>query len=136
MSDKDFVAALRDIIREEISRALLKPPEGEKWPEFYWNVYRAVWMIPYGRVASYGAIARKAGHAKGAAQSVGNALAALGSDCRYVPWWRVVRSDGSMSGRQVDQRPLLEPEGIKFDDEGRVPERFFCDSAWGDTESA
>lgn len=136
MSDSNFMALLRDIIREEICRAVLKPPEGKEWTSFQWDVYRAVWMIPYGQVASYGDVAKKSGH-PGAAQSVGNALAALGSDCRYVPWWRVVHSSGripehhsSTVGQLIDRRPLLEIEGINVDETGPVPKvhkRFFCD---------
>jgi methylated-DNA-protein-cysteine methyltransferase-like protein len=59
-------------------------------------------------VASYGEIASRAGH-PGAARAVGTVLATTDG----LPWWRVVRSDGTLaanrSGRQAE---LLRGEGV------------------------
>jgi methylated-DNA-protein-cysteine methyltransferase-like protein len=87
------------------------------WPRFY-DIIRA---IPYGRVATYGDVARMAGNPR-AARDVGWALSALpkGSD---VPWWRVVNRQGGLSCRSngtVLQAELLTEEGIVFDAEGRL----------------
>jgi len=96
---------------------------------FYRKVHNAVRRIPPGRVATYGGIARVVGF-PGRARQVGYALAALrdGSD---VPWHRVINARGEVSARAGGsgferlQRVLLEAEGIRFDDRGRVDlERF------------
>lgn len=70
-------------------------------------VRRVVRGIPAGEVASYGQVAARAGF-PGAARAVGAALD--GS----IPWWRVVRSDGSVAlgERQAD---LLRAEGVRVD---------------------
>ena len=63
-----------------------------------------------GEVVSYGEVARRAGY-PGAARAVGNVLArGVG-----VPWWRVVRADGSLAahGRE-EQRRRLTREGVRF----------------------
>jgi len=79
--------------------------------------------IPNGMVASYGQIA--AFVERCSPLMVGYAMAALpfGSD---VPWHRVVNHKGFISPRgdgdesiQV-QRALLEAEGVRFDDNGRI----------------
>jgi methylated-DNA-protein-cysteine methyltransferase-like protein len=61
-----------------------------------------------GEVASYGEIAVRAGY-PGAARAVG----ALLSTTHDLPWWRVVRSDGTLaSGSPGRQAALLRSEGI------------------------
>jgi methylated-DNA-protein-cysteine methyltransferase related protein len=88
----------------------------------YRAIYRVVRRIPRGRVATYGEVARLAGH-PGAARQVGYALHALpdGSD---VPWHRVINARGEISPRAEEgpehlQRALLEEEGVVFDLRGR-----------------
>lgn len=78
--------------------------------------------VPYGRVATYGQIARVAGlgdHAR----MVGYALAALPSSTA-VPWHRVINAQGMVSPRRsgdsLSQRLRLEREGVRFDGRGRV----------------
>jgi len=61
------------------------------------RIYAAVRAIPRGRVASYGEVARRAGLRRGA-RTVGWALAALPAGTT-VPWWRVVRADGTIAPR-------------------------------------
>lgn len=91
--------------------------------DFNARVHEAVRDVPSGRVASYGAIAERAGR-PGAARAVGAVLRALpeGAD---VPWWRVINARGRLTiprvghGRSL-QRALLEEEGVEFGDDGRV----------------
>jgi methylated-DNA-protein-cysteine methyltransferase-like protein len=71
--------------------------------------------IPYGRVTSYGAIARYLGSAK-SARTVGWAMKASSGD-ETVPAHRVVNSKGILTGKHHFQgtnlmQQLLESEGI------------------------
>ncbi len=54
-------------------------------------VLQIVEQIPAGRATTYGAIADHVGH--GGPRQVGRVLALEGGG---VPWWRVVRADGSL----------------------------------------
>lgn len=65
-------------------------------PSFDTLVYRAVREIPRGKVATYGQIARIAGH-PGAARAVGNALH-RNPDSSGTPCYRVVSARGDLSG--------------------------------------
>jgi alkylated DNA nucleotide flippase Atl1 len=58
--------------------------------DFVSRVLDIVESIPPGRVMAYGDIAAAIGSR--AARAVGSVMARYGSD---VPWWRVVRADGS-----------------------------------------
>ncbi|MGH7904469.1 MAG: MGMT family protein [Candidatus Dormibacteraceae bacterium] len=61
-----------------------------------------------GEVVSYGEIAIRAGR-PGAARAVGNVLAAS----EGLPWWRVVRRDGSLArSKDGRQAALLGREGV------------------------
>jgi len=99
-----------------------------RWETFY----RQVRKVPRGRVASYGQIAELAG-LEGHARQVGYALHALPADSG-VPWHRVVNAKGEISPRSAGdshelQRMLLEAEGVKFDERGRVERRYFIGQA-------
>jgi methylated-DNA-protein-cysteine methyltransferase-like protein len=102
------------------------------------QVYKIVRKIPSGRVTTYGAISRLL-NGKLSAQGVGWALNALkqraskGQEASKdsfhsgnVPWHRVINSQGGISTSnnvgipQDYQRTLLEAEGIKFTEDGRV----------------
>ncbi|XZG71033.1 MGMT family protein [Chitinibacteraceae bacterium HSL-7] len=77
--------------------------------------------VPYGRVATYGDIARLAGAPRHARQ-VGLALRESAQD---LPWHRIVNQQGKVSARGLDgsddlQRVLLEAEGVEFDGAGRL----------------
>ncbi|HVP40258.1 MAG TPA: MGMT family protein [Candidatus Saccharimonadales bacterium] len=99
------------------------------------RVYRVVCAIPPGRVMTYGQIAELVGRPAGvaartyagvAARWVGAAMARAPD---FVPWQRVINSQGRISprpGRGPDeQRRLLEAEGVEFSARGRVDlERF------------
>jgi alkylated DNA nucleotide flippase Atl1 len=54
-------------------------------------VLSLVERIPSGRVTTYGLIAEAVG--RGGARGVGRVMALYGAP---VPWWRVVRADGSL----------------------------------------
>jgi methylated-DNA-protein-cysteine methyltransferase-like protein len=93
-------------------------------PSSYARIYAVVRRIPKGRVATYGQVAELAGLPR-AARQVGYAMAALRPGTR-VPWQRVVNARGQVSeraapGAEALQRVLLEREGVRFDDAGRVP---------------
>jgi alkylated DNA nucleotide flippase Atl1 len=65
-------------------------------PELYAElVLRCVEQIPRGRVSTYGTIAEVVGAVLGGGgpRQVGSVMAAHGGP---VPWWRVVRADGSL----------------------------------------
>jgi len=81
--------------------------------------------IPPGRVVSYGAIAELSGSPAGAAgaRQVARILHSM-SRSYGLPWWRVVRKDGSIAlgdeeGRILQSR-LLESEGVEFASPGRI----------------
>jgi methylated-DNA-protein-cysteine methyltransferase related protein len=72
-------------------------------------VRRIVRGIPRGRVLSYGEVALRAGKPRGA-RAVVRALHQLDD----VPWWRVVRSDGTLAPQVArEQAQLLAAEGLK-----------------------
>jgi methylated-DNA-protein-cysteine methyltransferase-like protein len=87
--------------------------------KLYERIYAIVRQIPYGKVASYGQIARLVGGCS--AQMIGFALAALrtSTSAEDVPWQRVVNGEGKISphgfgvGSNI-QRVLLEEEGVEF----------------------
>ena len=65
--------------------------------EYVESVLAIVEAIPRGRVTSYGAIAEVVG---GGPRRVGSVMAQHGGP---VPWWRVVRADGSLPPSHHDQ---------------------------------
>jgi methylated-DNA-protein-cysteine methyltransferase-like protein len=74
------------------------------------EVMKVIKAIPAGRVSSYGEVALDAGF-PGAARAVGNLLATS----EGLPWWRVVRADGSLSARnRSEQAQRLRAEGVKI----------------------
>ncbi|MEO7428315.1 MAG: MGMT family protein [Acidimicrobiales bacterium] len=66
--------------------------------------------LAVGEVVSYGEVARRAGR-PGTARAVGGFLAEHGAD---LPWWRVVRADGSLATHhQREQATRLRAEGVE-----------------------
>ena len=85
---------------------------------FYDKVYEVANRIPYGRVTSYGAIAKYLGAAR-SARMVGYAM--NGSHGKDVPAHRVVNRKGLLTGKHHFEgthlmQQLLESEGIKVRD--------------------
>jgi|APLak6261679142_1056127.scaffolds.fasta_scaffold00064_53 methylated-DNA-protein-cysteine methyltransferase-like protein len=71
-------------------------------------VERAVKSIPRGETASYARVALMAGK-PGAARAVVRALHSL----EGIPWWRVVRSDGTLAPAvKAEQAKKLAAEGV------------------------
>jgi len=69
------------------------------------EVLERVRAIPEGKVAAYGEIT------PGAPRHAGRVLSeSLEPD---VPWWRVVRADGSLA-KGLRQKALLRAEGVRF----------------------
>ncbi len=87
------------------------------------SVYALVSAIPSGSVTSYGMVAAMAGRPH-APRAVGGALSALPEDLD-VPWWRVIGSSGRISTSSIHhtaqiQRALLENEGVRLTERGRI----------------
>lgn len=87
------------------------------------RIYAAIAAIPPGRVASYGAIAARAGM-PGRARLVGRLLGEVPGG-RVLPWFRVLRASGHIamppgSPGFREQCRLLRAEGVEVSN-GRVP---------------
>ncbi|NMH28537.1 MGMT family protein [Flavobacterium silvaticum] len=97
---------------------------------FFDKVYEVARQIPYGRVTSYGAIARALG-STGSSRMVGWAMNASG--LKDVPAHRVVNRVGLLTGKHHFEgtnlmQQLLESEGIKVKDNKIVDfEKYFWD---------
>ena len=85
---------------------------------FFKQVYAIVEQIPYGKVVSYGQIARMLGRPR-AAREVGWAMRCCPE---HLPWQRVVMADGSITGGVYAdiRRSILEAEDVVFLPDGRV----------------
>ena len=99
--------------------------------ESHARVYEAIAAIPRGRVASYGAIAARAG-LPGRARLVGKLLGET-PEGMELPWYRVLRANGQIalppgSRGFREQCRLLRAEGVEVVN-GRVPlSRFGLDA--------
>lgn len=91
----------------------------------YTRIYAVVQRIPYGKVATYGQVARLA-NLTGQARLVGYALYRLPSRQADIPWHRVINAKGEISydafrhGDDDLQRVLLEAEGVVFAADGKI----------------
>jgi methylated-DNA-protein-cysteine methyltransferase-like protein len=84
--------------------------------DFFSKVYEVTKRIPYGRITSYGAIARYLGSGR-SARMVGWALNVSHSNREFIPAHRVVNRNGLLSGKfhfgnSTTMEQLLENEGI------------------------
>ena len=90
-------------------------------PEEYVElVLTCVEQIPRGRVSTYGAIAEAVGEVAGGGgpRQVGSIMASYGGP---VPWWRVVRADGSLPpSHQGEARQAYLEEGTPLRPSGNV----------------
>lgn len=84
---------------------------------FFSRVYEIARKIPYGRVCTYGIIARHIGSPQ-AARMVGWAMNKSGLEKKFVPAHRVVNRNGILTGKHhfpnsETMKEMLESEGIK-----------------------
>lgn len=89
--------------------------------DFFEQVYQVVRLIPYGRVSSYGAIARYLGSAR-SSRMVGWAMNNSHNQFPVVPAHRVVNRIGLLTGKAFfglsnQMQLLLEAEGIEVKDD-------------------
>lgn len=102
---------------------------------FFDLVHEVVKKIPYGRVTSYGAIARYLGSG-GSSRMVGWALNASKHSLENIPAHRVVNRNGLLTGKihfganDIMQR-LLESEGLIIKDNRIIN---FADKFWDPRE--
>lgn len=109
------------------SAPFTSPPDRDFFNALVWDIVR---QIPAGKVTTYGQIAAlipappgmsARDYAAWGARWVGGAMAACPAD---VPWQRVINAQGKISLRRgpgyLNQRKLLEAEGVLFDDNERV----------------
>lgn len=83
-------------------------------------VLRCVELVPRGRVTTYGAIAEVVGELAGGGgpRQVGAIMASYGGP---VPWWRVVRADGSLPpSHDTEARQAYLEEGTPLRPSGNV----------------
>ncbi|MDH0030970.1 MULTISPECIES: MGMT family protein [unclassified Acinetobacter] len=84
--------------------------------ELHRQILQVIALIPDGKVASYGQIAKLAGLPKHA-RLVGYVLKHLDKESQ-IPWYRVINSQGKISVTRMDekgnnvQQDLLEAEGV------------------------
>jgi len=88
----------------------------DKKTSFFQKVFDVVSLIPYGKVTSYGAIAKYLGSAK-SARLVGWAMNASIKANKIIPAHRVVNRNGLLTGKhhfsgENMMQQLLENEGI------------------------
>lgn len=116
------------------------PPDKESYDRRVWQI---VWQIPYGMVFTYGQIAamipppaeidppdydriapRWVGYAMNRVMSESLNAAPQGDE-PHIPWQRVINSRGGISLAEgsypaIQQRTLLEAEGVRFSPAGLV----------------
>lgn len=88
---------------------------------FFEKVYEITSLIPWGRVTTYGAIARCLGSA-GSARMVGWALNNCHSLDQFIPAHRVVNRNGLLTGKHhfgtsTAMQQLLENENVRVEDD-------------------
>jgi methylated-DNA-protein-cysteine methyltransferase-like protein len=89
--------------------------------DFFARVYEVTRLIPFGRVTSYGAIARYLATGK-SARMVGWALNICHSNPEFIPAHRVVNRKGLLTGKRhfgnsSTMQQLLENEGLIVEDD-------------------
>jgi len=100
-------------------------------PFIFEHVHQIVCLVPYGRVTTYGAIARYLGSAQ-SARMVGWAMNACKQSATPVPAHRVINRQGLLTGKHHfgcdNMQQLLEAEGIQVKNNQVVDfERLFWD---------
>jgi len=88
---------------------------------FFGLVYEVTRLVPYGRITSYGAIARYLGTGR-SARMVGWALNSSHTSSDFIPAHRVVNRNGMLTGKHhfgnsSTMQQLLENEGFTVEDD-------------------
>lgn len=109
-------------MKKILNKVKTKKTSAKKKNDFFDKVYKVVSKIPYGKVATYGDIAKACG-IRSSARTVGWAL--NGAKDSGLPCHRVVNRFGALTGKlhfgSYDlMEDLLRSEGVKFDKEGCV----------------
>jgi methylated-DNA-protein-cysteine methyltransferase-like protein len=98
-------------------------PRGKKKTDndFFLRVCEVTKQIPYGRITSYGAIARYLGSGR-SARMVGWALNVSHNNPEFIPAHRVVNRNGLLTGKRhfgnsTTMEQLLANEGIIIEDD-------------------
>jgi methylated-DNA-protein-cysteine methyltransferase-like protein len=89
--------------------------------DFFSRVYEVTKLIPYGRVTSFGAIAKYLGAAR-SARMVGWALNVCHTSNDFIPAHRVVNRNGLLTGKfhfgnSTTMEQLLNNEGIETEND-------------------
>jgi methylated-DNA-protein-cysteine methyltransferase-like protein len=89
--------------------------------DFFENVYSVTKLIPFGRITTYGAIARYLGTGR-SARMVGWALNVSHNNPEFIPAHRVVNRNGLLTGKSHfgnsdTMKQLLQNEGIIIEDD-------------------
>ena len=99
--------------------------------DFFAQVYEVTKCIPYGRITSYGAIARYLGSGR-SARMVGWALNVCHSNTEFIPAHRVTNRNGLLTGKHhfgnsTTMEQLLKNEGIIIENDRIInfKERFW-----------
>lgn len=96
--------------------------------ELRFQIHQLVRQIPQGKVTNYGAIGT-ACKPPISGYVCGRLMQDTPPD---VPWWRVVAKDGSLPAAKRspelgrEQRLLLKNEGVAFEANGKVQQKYFC----------
>lgn len=111
-----------------LKMARQKSPENS---DFFSRVYELTKLIPYGRITSYGAIARYLGSGR-SARMVGWALNSCHSRPEFIPAHRVVNREGLLTGKlhfgnSTTMQQLLENEGFLVEDDHVID---FAEKFW------
>jgi methylated-DNA-protein-cysteine methyltransferase-like protein len=98
---------------------------------FFEKVYEVTLLVPYGRITSYGAIARFLGSGQ-SARMVGWALNSCHTRPDFIPAHRVVNRNGLLTGKHhfgntSTMKQLLENEGMIIEDDMIIN---FCEKFW------
>jgi methylated-DNA-protein-cysteine methyltransferase-like protein len=97
------------------------PAKNREENDFFRRVYDVTLQIPYGRITSYGAIARFIGSGR-SARMVGWALNVCHTRPEFIPAHRVVNRNGLLTGKRYfgnssTMQQLLENEGLTIRDD-------------------
>lgn len=118
-SNNNAAALFRPLSSARAGTRRSNAPEGAPAVQAMWDV---IARVPWGRVATYGEVARAAGF-PGRARQAGFALRHMPDDL-HLPWHRIVGAGGRIafpkgSRHHREQARLLRSEGVAVED-GRV----------------